>query len=611
MKILLFVIIGIVFASCSALKRETFESNIHRFTYISDSVQEVSIAGSFNNWTANKDVLEQNDDGEWFIDLDLEPGFYYYKFVVDGSWIPDPNNDKKINDGGTSFNSIIKIGTTPIPKRTISEEAFPRDELPEPILENNPEWVEMYYKAWELAWHKIGKGTAENGFEPRYMDEGFNELIYQWDLCFIASFGMYGRNIFPVMPSLDNFYKKQREDGYIQRVYWETDGTLAHEPTKEEPMLNPPLFAWVEWRYYSISGDISRFSRVLPHLVDYFNWIDRNTKSVTNENLYYITELGSGMDNTPRPNVGKAAWIDFSAQQALAALYITKIAAEIEAHTISEKFQNKYNSIKQAINKQLWNSEKGFYFDMTESDTLSNIQHIGSFWTLLAEVSSDDKNDQLVTALTDTSKFWRPHLVPSLAADQAAYDPKGHYWLGGVWAPTNYMLVAGLRKNGFYNLSDSVALNHIENLSDIFHSFSPEEYKIAYEERYADGYKTLWECYSPEYNEPATRWDNTFYSRQDFVGWTGLGPIAMLIENVLGLTVDGKNNTIHWNIKRNDKHGINRIQLVDQKVDLLFDPYAANPSITVKSEKPFTLSLLFKGKNLTFQLSKSVTIIEL
>jgi hypothetical protein len=138
------------------------------------------------------------------------------------------------------------------------------------------------------------------------MDEGFNELIYQWDSCFMTAFAVYAREVFPVMASLDNFYDKQREDGYIQRVYWEKDGSLVNAPTSDEPMVNPPLFAWMEWRCYQITGDSSRIRRVLPVLTSYDEWLTHNCRSDKNRDLYYISMLGSGMDNTPRPGCGKS-----------------------------------------------------------------------------------------------------------------------------------------------------------------------------------------------------------------------------------------------------------------------------------------------------------------
>lgn len=601
---------AILFVSCA----ETIDNDErikYSFVYQSTTAKEVSIAGSFNNWSAKMNPLTNEGNGKWKVDIELEPNYYQYKFVVDSNWLPDPANDWKINDGGTSFNSIVKVGDPKVPKRKKNKRPFPKEQLPTPILESQPELVDLYYAAWQMAWNKIQEGTAENGFEPYYMDEGFNELIYQWDICFITGFGVYGRDVFPVMPSLDNFYNKQRDDGYIQRVYWETNGEIANEPTVDEPMVNPPLFAWIEWRYYQISGDNSRFKRVLPVLTKYFEWTEHNCKSEKGNDLFYTTKLGSGMDNTPRNNVNKAPWIDYSAQQALAALHIAKIAKANNDPETHRVYQGKYTSIKSDINKFLWSNQKQFYYDLTEADTLSTTMHIGAFWTLLSEVCPDEKLPNILSHLQDSNEFWRPHLVPTLAANQPEYDPKGHYWLGSVWAPTNYMLIKGLMANKETSLADKIATNHLEQIAEIYINFEPKTEKIAFNERFADSYHTLWECYSSELDEPATRWDNTFYSRQDFVGWTGIAPIALLIENVLGLEIVGMDNRINWDIKRTDKHGIKNIQLRNQKVTLVFETQNAVPRITINCQEEFNLDVTCEGKLYSFNITDIETVITL
>lgn len=591
----------LVFTNTEIIPQET---ETVRFNFNSSNANKVSVAGSFNNWNPNEHLM-QRQDSLWQVDIDLAPGYYYYKIVSDGQWIPDPGNPLQINDGGESFNSIIKVGNPKKPLRANSNIAFPRGALPEPVLEQNPEWVDLYYAAWEMAWNKIKKGTPQNGFVESYMDEGFNELIYQWDTCFMTVFATYGRNIFPVMPSLDNFYIKQRTDGYIQRVYWESTGEMAQPPTLDEPMVNPPLFAWLELRYYRITGDSSRLKRVLPVLVKYFNWIENNCRSSAGKGLYYISLLGSGMDNTPRPNVGKAGWIDFSAQQALAVKSIAQIAEITGEKSIALEYADKYRRIKSLINQHTWNTVDQYYFDMTEDAVLSNVKHIGSFWVLISKVASDERAELLLNHLQNPTEFWRPHLVPTLSADDPDYDPKGHYWLGSVWAPTNYMIVKGLEKYQKYSIANKIAQNHIQNMVEVYNNFNPHEEKIAFEERYADGYKTIWECYSPERAEPATRWDNTFYSQQDFVGWSGLGPIAMLIENIIGLDIRGSENTIRWRISRADRHGIKNLQLKEQLVSLICDPSGNSLRIDIECQQPFQLEIFWRDKHYKRKISQN------
>lgn len=580
------------------------------FRYASRKAQHVTVAGSFNGWNPSVDPLTKSETS-WILVKRLPLGYYDYKLVVDGHWITDPKNPEKINDGGDGFNSILKVGEPPRPTRKSRSEPLPEDRLPLPVLDGNPEFVELWKAAWRIAWNKIAQGTPENGFASEYMDEGFNEQVYQWDSCFMSLFAIYGCDVFPAMAALDNFYSKQRADGYIQRVYEESTGLPVTEPTADEPLVNPPLFAWAEAQYYHITGDSSRISRILPVLIRYFEWIETNCRTDKGKGLLYTTPLGSGMDNTPRPGVGKAGWVDFSSQQAFAARCISELADVTGDTAMARVFQGKHAELATTINSLCWNEINSFYYDLREDGRLSVVDHIGGFWPMKARIAEDKKISMMISLLLNPRYFARPHMIPTLSWSDSCYDPKGHYWRGSVWAPTNYMVVSALNDNGYPELADQIAVNHLTNMAQVLNSFIPDEKRIAFEERYGDGYRTIWECYSAEEPEPATRWDNTFYSRQDFVGWSGLGPIAMLIENVLGINVIGYQNTISWWVHRTDRHGIERLRLRDQRISLIYEPSSAGAAVRVRAEAPFMLELIRGAGYERFEITPGDTVLNL
>jgi hypothetical protein len=573
-----------------------------QFSFQSKSAASVSVVGSFSGWS-NSFPMKKDSSGNWSVTLKLPEKYFYYKFIVDGNWIPDPSNPLKVNDGGTSFNSIIKVGNPPTPARRKRKIPFPKEKLPAPIFPSRPDYLNLYYAAWEMAWQKISAGTRRNGFVDAYMDEGFNEMIYQWDTCFMLAFAVYGRTVFPVMQSLDNFYRKQRDDGYIQRVYSEETGLQAGEPTNDEPMVNPPLFAWIELRYAIISGDTTRLPRVLPILIKYFDWMEKNTQSDSIRNLYYNSPLGSGMDNTPRPFVERGGWVDATAQQAFAAKNISAIAKILKDNRTEKYFESKSRQIFFTLQKYNWNKEKRFFFDVSSGGVQNSVKHIGAFWTLLID-SYFPGRFEFINHLRNPKEFWRPHVVPTLSADDPNYNPRGHYWRGGVWAPTNFMVVKGLENQQVFSLADSIAENHLKNMAEIFTLGLSNDESVAYEERYGDRYKTIWECYSPEYSSPATRWDDTFFSRQDFVGWSGLGPIALFIENVLGISVNGMENKVTWRIHQIEEHGIERIQLRDQFISLKTIKTSRGRQILVEAEKPFLLFVNWNNSSYIFDIKK-------
>ena len=70
----------------------------------------VSLAGDFNNWSADADPMARQADGSFRLVKKLEPGRYAYKFVVDGQWTPDPQAKETVDDGFGGKNSIVVVG---------------------------------------------------------------------------------------------------------------------------------------------------------------------------------------------------------------------------------------------------------------------------------------------------------------------------------------------------------------------------------------------------------------------------------------------------------------------------------------------------------------------
>jgi hypothetical protein len=133
--------------------------------------------------------------------------------------------------------------------------------LPKPICEAHPEYGDLYEKAWELAYAHIK--DVEGMPQSPYMDEAFCDTqIWIWDSCFMSLFCKYGRDIFPGIETLNNFYEVLYSGKHLPKII----------PTENEPDLtfctpgkpyeinihiadNPPIFAWAEYENALMSGN--------------------------------------------------------------------------------------------------------------------------------------------------------------------------------------------------------------------------------------------------------------------------------------------------------------------------------------------------------------------
>ena len=80
------------------------------FSFNAKTNSEVFLAGSFNDWDSNSTQMLLNEQtGNYETVLLLQPGYYEYKFIVNGIWILDETNPNfAANDFGT-LNSVLNL----------------------------------------------------------------------------------------------------------------------------------------------------------------------------------------------------------------------------------------------------------------------------------------------------------------------------------------------------------------------------------------------------------------------------------------------------------------------------------------------------------------------
>jgi hypothetical protein len=93
----------------------TAESGLRyvRLAYVpaDQSVQKVTVVGSFNNWDPEAMPLRR-ENGVWSTILVLAPGSYEYMFLEnDARWVTDPLAVETRNDGFGGANAVLDVGS--------------------------------------------------------------------------------------------------------------------------------------------------------------------------------------------------------------------------------------------------------------------------------------------------------------------------------------------------------------------------------------------------------------------------------------------------------------------------------------------------------------------
>ena len=68
----------------------------------------VVLTGSFNEWNQSQ-LLFGREGNEWVCRIDLDPGVYRYKFIVDGDWLLDPSNPDTAEDEAGNVNNVLEV----------------------------------------------------------------------------------------------------------------------------------------------------------------------------------------------------------------------------------------------------------------------------------------------------------------------------------------------------------------------------------------------------------------------------------------------------------------------------------------------------------------------
>ena len=455
--------------------------------------------------------------------------------------------------------------------------------LPSPIWQGHDDAISCYNFAWRTAFGNIKKANADSKFVSNYIDTAFNGYLFMWDSSFIVMFGKYGARAFNFQKTLDNFYSHQHKDGFISRELceFEPGERFARHDLSS---TGPNILGWSEWEYYCQTGDAQRLEMIFDPLLAYHLWLKEHR--TWRDGTYWSTGWGCGMDNQPRLEKGyhvcfshgHMVWVDACIQQTLSAKILLQIA-DIIGRSDDENLptlKEEIKSLTAIINDKLWHDEDAFYYDLWKTGELNKVKSAGAYWALLADVIPKERLDKFVAHLNNPNEFNRPCRVPTLSADHPDYKDDGEYWRGGVWAPTNYMILKGLEKNGYENLAYDIAKNCLDNVISVFKSD-----------------QTLYENYAPEKASKGNP------AKNDFVGWSGLFPISIMFEYVFGIRPQAKQRKIVWNVRLLEKHGVKNYPLDGLSVDLICEERATEndePIITAICDEPIEIEIRYGNK---------------
>jgi putative isomerase len=122
-----------------------------------------------------------------------------------------------------------------------------------------------------------------------------------------------------------------------------------------------------------------------------------------------------------------------------------------------------------------WDAESGTFCASCAGKRVAVSTPFG-FFPLLTGRLPEEISSRLVEQLIDPHKFWPRYPVPTVALDDAKYNPS-QMWRGPVWINVNYLLIEGLQRSGYSAIAAELRRRTLElvcSRDDIYEYYHPE-----------------------------------------------------------------------------------------------------------------------------------------
>lgn len=98
-------------------KIKKHQNKVIAITCNASEASKVFLAGSFNQWNPESTPMKRRGKGPWEARLELAPGRYEFKFIVDGQWCCEPGCEsehrgcpKCVSNTHGTMNRVLEVG---------------------------------------------------------------------------------------------------------------------------------------------------------------------------------------------------------------------------------------------------------------------------------------------------------------------------------------------------------------------------------------------------------------------------------------------------------------------------------------------------------------------
>lgn len=85
------------------------ETTKQTFEFSQPTAMNVLLVGDFTHWQKSPIAMKKGKAGFWTADVELPPGTYHYRFLVDGEWRDDPECTLRVPNPYGQQNMVRRV----------------------------------------------------------------------------------------------------------------------------------------------------------------------------------------------------------------------------------------------------------------------------------------------------------------------------------------------------------------------------------------------------------------------------------------------------------------------------------------------------------------------
>ena len=266
----------------------------------------------------------------------------------------------------------------------------------------------------------------------------------------------------------------QLEDGMLPDAIYD-EGVIAtiDHPISAE-VTKPPILAWAALKLHETDPDPDFLKEIYIPLVRWNAWWFAMNDDDVDGLVQYNHPYSSGLDDNPLWDHGMPVESpDLNTYLCVQMGSLAEIAEILGIEFEARMWRKRASAITRRMIQDMWDEESGLFRALHEEQPIPVVTPF-NLYPLWTGQLPDEIRERLLAHLTTPEEFWGDFALPSVAYNDANFDPQT-MWRGPVWVNINYFFIEALRQIGEDDLANVLrdrTLNLIMSHTSIYEYYN-------------------------------------------------------------------------------------------------------------------------------------------